>query len=282
MKVSRILAATAVAFLVAAAAPPADDTEALLRRAHAAFARGDWRTAAEFYDQASLRATDPVPPTLYLAAARYHQAATTGAPGEALREAEALYRSCVDSPGPQRLEALCGLGNCLVLRGKGDAAVLREALRCFEVCCKEGDGALRATAAHNREEARLLLLQVTPPTENPGDDTPPNDTMPRGPQPPPGAEDRNPTEPGRDERPGGTQKPQPVKPEPGSAPKPTDQQPPPGAGNLPPVPDRPDLPPLSAQDAAKHLEAAHERIVRERQSHRRRIARPPSEDIPGW
>jgi hypothetical protein len=281
MKGWRIAIAAAVGALVAASAPPAGDTEALLRRGHAAFAHGDWRAAAEFYDSASLRSTDPGPVTLYLAAAKYHLATAGPTPTEALREAEALYRSAVDASGPQRLEGLCGLGNCLLLRGSGDAAVLREALRCYDICSKDGDATLRAAAAHNRERALLLLLQIAPPAEKSGDDTPPNNTK-SGSQSPPGSEERAPAEPGDDPRPGGTQKAQPAKPEPGSSPKPTDEAPPPGAGNLPPVPDRADLPPLSARDAADHLDKAHERIVRERQSHRRQIARPPAEDIPGW
>jgi tetratricopeptide (TPR) repeat protein len=270
-----------VAVLVMAAAPPASETEALLRRGHAAFARRNWEEAADCYDRASLWATDPTPATLYLADAKYHLAAASAAPSEALREAEALYRSSVDAASPRRLEALLGLGNCLLLRGTGDAAVLREALRCYDICCKEGDAELRADAAHNRERARLLLLQVAPPAEKNGDETPPNNTK-QSPQSPPGGEDRGAAEPGREDRPGGTQKAQPARSEPGATPKPTDQPPPPGAGNLPPVPDGPDLPPMSAQDAAAHLEAAHTRIVRERQIHRRQIARPPLEDIPGW
>jgi hypothetical protein len=272
----------ALVVLLIAASPRVSDTAALMRQGHAAFARGDWKAAAELYDAASLRATDPVPATLCMAAAKYHLALAGEVPTNELREAELLYRSCVDSTGEQRAEALYGVGNCLLQRAGQDAKLLREALRCYDECCKVGDATLRAAAAHNRERAALLLLQIAPAQAKNSDEAPPNDTSPQTPQRPDQGDERSLQGPWSAERSGAKDRTLPAKPEPGAAPTPTDQPPPPGAGNLPPVPDSPDLPPLAAPDAAAHLKEAHDRIARERQNHRRQGGRPVSEDVPGW
>jgi len=51
---------------------------------------------------------------------------------------------------------------------------------------------------------------------------------------------------------------------------------------LPPVPEGPDLPPLSAEDAARHLELAARRIHEDQKSHRRAKAPAPPPNVPDW
>ncbi len=273
-----------VGVLLLAAASPSDP-EGLLNQGHAAFARGDYAVAADLYERASLRATDPGLVALSLAAAKYHLALEADGPSPALYEAEALYRCCLEPNDPRRPRALYGLGNCLLRKAAGrDAASLRAALACYDHCLQAAaeDAALTADAAHNRERTRLLLLQVVPQPGDSSEDRPPaNDTA----NPPP-APDRSPlgaleAQAGLDGRPDartGTA----VKPEPGSAPVQTDAPPPPGAGDLPPIPDQADLPPLPARDAAEHLERAHQRIAQERRDFRRTRVRPPAEGVRGW
>jgi len=276
----RITAVAVLAVVAVAAAPPATDPDDLLRQGHAAFARGDWEAAVEMYDEAALRATDPGPANFYLATAKYRLATSSSAPADALGDAEALYRACASVTGPHRLEALCGLGNCLVLRGPTDARMLKDAVRCYDICCRDGDAALQADAAYNRERARLLLRQVPPPQEPVPEETPRNDTTPQTSQRPGDSEDKRPSELGGDERPGGMAK-EPREAKAGAERTPA-EQPTPGAGNLPSVPDRPDLPPLTAREAAAHLEAAHQRIVAERKKHFPPFNPSNLQNVPGW
>jgi hypothetical protein len=74
----------------------------------------------------------------------------------------------------------------------------------------------------------------------------------------------------------------PVKPDQGQSPSSSNAPPPPGLGNLPPVPDQAEPALLSATDAAAHLEKATRRIVDEGQAHRRERARPPSSGVRDW
>jgi tetratricopeptide (TPR) repeat protein len=279
--------ATLGALLLLAAVPSRPDPEALLRQGYAAFARGDYAAAADLYERASLRATDPGLVTLNLAAAKYHQALEIDGPSPALVEAEALFRCCVGPNDPRRARALYGLGNCLLRKAAGrDAAGLRAALACYDQCLQAAgaDAGLAADAAHNRERARLLLLQVLPQPGDSSEDRPPGNDAAS----PPATLDSQPlgagveAQPGMDGRLDARVGASLVKPDPGTAPGQTDTPPPPGAGNLPPIPDRADLPPLSARDAAEHLELAHLRIAQERRDYRRHQVRPPAEGVPGW
>jgi tetratricopeptide (TPR) repeat protein len=272
----------AIALAVGAAAPRDDDPVALLHQGHAAFARGDYAAAAELYDRASLRAEDPAEATLCLAAAKYHLAPASGGSSRELREAETLFRCVLPDP-ERRARALLGLGNCLLARGGRDSEALRSAVECFGQCARESEGALREDARHNRERARLLLAQTAPEGRKPPDERPspndPNEPPPDPQRPPPGSNpaDADPAAGGRPDDPAG-----PAKPEPGTAPRAAETTPPPGAGNLPPIPDAADVKALSARDAAEHLDRAHRLITAERRSHRRAVSRVPAEGIPAW
>jgi hypothetical protein len=281
-----VLVTLGAVFLMAAA-PSRPDPETLLRQGHAAFERGDYAAAADLYERASLRATDPGLATLNLATAKYYLALETDGPSPALEEAETLYRCCVGPNDPRRARALYGLANCLMRKAAGrDAAGLRSALACYDQCLQAAgeDAALAADATYNRERARLLVLQVLPQAGDSPEDRPPGNDMAN---PPPIQEPQSmnagfEAQQGMDGRPDPRSGNTPIKPDPGTTPAPTDAPPPPGAGNLPPIPDQADAPPLSARDAAVHLERAHQRIAQERRDHRRQRVHPPAEGVRGW
>jgi tetratricopeptide (TPR) repeat protein len=275
--------------LLLASTPALPDAETLLREGNAAFERGDFTAAVALYEQAEVRATDPGLVAFNLAAARYRLAQEASGPSSDLEEAEQLYRCCLEPGDPRRPRALYALGNCLLRkasRGQPDPADIQAALDCYEQCLRDtgNDTRLAADARHNRERARLLALQIVPPANRPPDKQPPNDSAnPPRPQPP----DRQqpPTSIGETEtgdRPQQKGMAMPVQPEPGQTPIHTNEPPPPGKGNLPPVPDRADVTPLSPDQAARLLEQAARRIVEEHQQHRRGTARPLPADVRDW
>jgi hypothetical protein len=271
--------------LLLGASPRRLDPETLLREGDMAYARGDFGAAADFYERASLRTTEPGRAALSLAAARYRQAITSDGPSRELYAAEELFRCCTEPGDPRRDRALFGLGNCLVLKSAGrDAAALQAALASYAECLRvTQDTDLAAAAKYNHERARLLLLQVQPLPE--GGDRPngseANEPPPR-PDPQTGnaraGDGDNGADPRQDPH-GGIG---PAQPEPGKSPVHSDGSPPPGAGNLPPIPDQADVTPLAPREAAAHLEQAHLRIAQERQAHRRQPARAISDGIPAW
>jgi hypothetical protein len=266
---------------LAAAAPPRD-VEALLREADLAYAGHDYARAADLYEQAEDRATDPGLVALNRAAAKY-RLAQAGGGADDLLEAEQLYRCCTSTGDPRRPRALYGLGNCLLLKsGDRDLAAVRSAIACFEQCLADPaiDEPLAGHARHNLERARLLVLQIQSSKRNadeppPGGDTPP-ETHP--PDRPPDAPD--PTR-GMGDRPDPNAGPGARKPEPGRAPQGTDETSP-GKGNLPPIADQSDPAPLPPKEAAEHLEQAARRISEERMQHRQRSARPPAPGVRDW
>jgi hypothetical protein len=274
----------AAALLLAAA--PAPDVEALLREGNAAFERGDYGRAATLYEQAEARATDPGLVAFDLATAKYRLAlAGEGGRAALLQQAEQQYSCCLEKHDPRRVRALLGVGNCRLLLRDGKEGLLTAAEK-FEQCLKEADpeSELAADARHNLELARLLLLQ-TPATGNPGENKPPEGDPGSPPKPPDRPPSQQPqsmpvAEPGAGKPRGDAGRP--VKPEDGSAPTATGDTPPPGSGNLRPVPDRVDAPPLSPQEAGEHLEQATERIVNERRTHRQRSAKTPPPNVRDW
>jgi tetratricopeptide (TPR) repeat protein len=260
--------------------------EQLLLEGHAAFARGDYAGAARWYEQAETYSSDPAEVAYYLAGAKYHLAARLEGPSPELQEAELLYRCCLDPSNPRRPRALCGLGNCLLHKaGTRDAASLRTALACYDQClqCAGDDKQLSSDARYNREKARVLLLQLQPPTNGSASDKPPQEDL----NPPlPRPENRPPMQmPAGDPFSEGNLDPRAtgaVKPENGSAESKTDEPPQPGKGNLEPIPDQVDVPPLSPHDAAQHLAQAAQKVLQERQLHHRRTERPATRGVKDW
>jgi tetratricopeptide (TPR) repeat protein len=197
------------------------------------------------------------------------------------REAELCYVRCrEDATGPRLARLLYGLGNCLVQQAQpGDAARLDRAIAFYDECLKQGDADedLLADARHNREMAVQLRAQEPPtgPRPNGGDPSePPSDGRPNG----PGEDERN----GSALAKGAAKQQGAAKQRPGGTPIPVDEPPPPGKGNLPPVPDQDELASLSAAEAQAHLEEALARIRNEQKEHRQRSASPPSRQVPDW
>ncbi|MGH7225276.1 MAG: hypothetical protein ACRELF_18800, partial [Gemmataceae bacterium] len=240
--------------------------EKLLQEGQRAQARGDYERAAALYEQAEMSSTDPAEAAFYLAGAKFHLAMKTEGPSPELLEAEQWYRCCLQALDPRRPRALCGLGNCLLHKaGRLDEASLRAALACYDQCLQSAgdDESLASDARYNREKARLLLLQLPPPANGSSSDRPPSD-------------DGNPSPPHSDNRQllrvlagdpdangdaDPNAQPGSVKPNEGNSPTKTKTPPPPGKGNLPPIPDDVDAKPLSPRDAGEYLQLAARKVL---------------------
>jgi len=273
--------------LAGLAAAPSHDVEALLRAGNAAFARGDFGSAIAAYETAEFHSTEPALVAFDLATARYHLALAHPEERAALREAELLYRCCLESSAPRRARALFGLGQCLAQKGESArAGDLLQAIACYDRCLQVAadDAELRSAARQQRELVRLRLLQLLPRQRN-ADDQPAEDNPSTRPTPP----DRQPqgTQPDRGSpfgpdkgNPHGTVGPS--KSDPSQAPRATRDPPPPGAGNLPVIPDRADLHAVAPRDAAEHLDQAARRILDDERAHKKGRARPSAAGVRDW
>jgi Ca-activated chloride channel homolog len=285
--VAAVAAAACVVVLLAAAPPPSDPQE-LVRQGNAAFAREDYAAAVEFYSRAEEATLDPGLVAYNKAAALYRLAGQPdNAPRRAqlYREAEVQYRCSLEgATGARRAGALYGLGNSLLQQGAGrGAAVLRDAIRCYEQCLREEELAadLADDARHNLELARLLWLQAredpnrpdSEPPENSNDPTKDDPTRPNNPRPLGQEQGPGSANPGGDRMA--------VKGEPGSQAVKTDTPPAPGASSLPPIPDNADLPNLSRDDALKHLELAVGEILAESRAHKQSM-KTPAHRVKDW
>src|SRR5262249_58669213 len=134
--------------------------EALVRAGDNAYRRGDYGRAAELFERAGERATDPGLVAFNLAATKYQLALANEDHVVLLREAEQLYSCCLRKGDPRRARALYGLGNCLLARGGGAAlegGALRAAADAYAQCLAEPGVAseLAAGARRNPQRARL-------------------------------------------------------------------------------------------------------------------------------
>src|SRR5947207_13901694 len=113
-----LLVPALLGLLLLGAAPDAN-VERLLRDGNAAFDRGDFEQAVEFYTQAEDRATDPGQVAYNKATALYRLALDekeekTVDAGSRFRQAEDHYRrSAEGADEPRRSRALFGLANSL-------------------------------------------------------------------------------------------------------------------------------------------------------------------------
>jgi tetratricopeptide (TPR) repeat protein len=256
-----------------------EDPEELVRRGNVAFTQGDFTAAVNLYAEAEDAILDPGLVAFNKATALYQLGR--------YREAELHYRRCwEDAEGVRRTRLLYNLGNCLLQQARGsDVARLREAIGLYEQCLQqeEAESELLADARHNLELARLLWIKAknSKAGRNPSDEDPANE--PNSPNDP-----RNDARLGGDERglatPDPRGRPEPIS-DPQGDPKAaarTDERPPPGKGNLPPIPDVDDLVSLSPEDAAEHLKQELIRIRRERQEHRQQIVPAVSSHVKDW
>jgi tetratricopeptide (TPR) repeat protein len=259
-------------------ATPASDVDALVRQGNAAFERKDYAAAVALYTRAEPAAVDPGHVAFNKATALYQLGN--------YRDAERHYRCAIENaPEPRLTNARYGLANCLGHQGHDlGAPALKEAIELYEMCLRRDDldPDLATDTRHNLELAKLLWLEARArQAERPNDEEPSDPTNPK----PPDSTGTKP-QPGGNET--GAGKPDskgqrvPVKPDSGTKPKPTDDQPAPGTGTLPPVPDTAELSPLSPEDAAAHLEDAAIRIVRERHAHRVQSVKPAAPGVKDW
>jgi hypothetical protein len=257
------------------ALPAPDD---LVRHGNAAFERGDFATATDSYAQAEDRTHDP-------GLVAFNEATVLYQLGQ-YREAELRYRrSREDAVGTRLARLLFNLGNCLLQQDQGRGpARLREAIKLYQQCLEhpDADANLVEDARHNLELARLLYLKAKAGKE--------------------GSEEANAEENPEDPRSNGNKDerdglmPESANPDPRGRPGSSadaagdakaaaaraDQSPPPGKGNLPPVPDQDDLVSLSPEDAAAYLKQAAVRILRDREEYRRRPIPAPAPNVLDW
>src|ERR1700687_3126837 len=255
--------------LVLIGAAPTANVEDLLRQGNQAFARKDYAAAVALYIRAEPHAIDPGHVAFNKAAALYEQ-------GE-FRQAERAYRCALEGAVEPRLsQARYGLGTCLVRQGRelGPNA-LREAVILYEQCLRQEDidPDLATDARHNLELAKLLWMDAQARAADHSEEGPDEDTRPKPPDPPGKKPETGETDPVTG-RPDPRGKHVPVQPDGGTKPTPTNDPPGPGKGTLRPIPDDAELSPLSAEDAAAHLEQAAAKIGRERHTHRKQSVKP--------
>lgn len=267
-----------LAVLLAGAAPEPTPDE-LVRLGNAAFEREEYAAAVDFYSRAEEHITNPGLVAHNKAAALYK----LGRYDEAARSFECCLE---EATGPRRAALLYDLGNCRLQQSGGTRAEpLQHAVTCFAGCLRqEGiDPALRDDARHNLEVAKLMWAQAQSGQGNNNDngkqpdpkDDPKAKDEKKDPDPKIGTGDPDPDP--KTGKVGVTPEPDPT----GKAqnPIPTKDLPPPGKGNLPPIPDRAERVPMTPEDAAEHLRRAAERVLYERRKHQQQSAPVPSRRI---
>lgn len=101
-----------VSVLLAAAAPPPPDVEALLREGNVKFQLRDYAAAIALYEKAESISTDPGQVAFNLAVAHYALAqANSEQRSGGLREADALFRCCLDAQDPRQARC-CTASGC--------------------------------------------------------------------------------------------------------------------------------------------------------------------------
>jgi Ca-activated chloride channel family protein len=277
--VSGLLLASAALFLVSAS-PLDDAAESLVRQGNRALTSGAPGVALEAYARAEEATEDPGLVAFDEGLALYELGR--------FREAELHFlRAREDATGPRLAHLLLGLGNAIVQQVRDtDAQRLRQAIRRFEECLNvpEASPEIVAAARHNLELARLLWAKArarkgSKDSETSDKDRPPNEPEDRRPEGETGDEDMMRElrkGEGKRERQGKAAE------DPQATAESDDPRPRPASGNLPPIPDRDELAPLSPEDAAEHLRIAAERIEKERLQYRDRLAPVNLPHVKNW
>jgi tetratricopeptide (TPR) repeat protein len=268
------------ALALVAAGPAAVPPDELVRQGNSALGRKQFIDALKLYDRAEERTTDPSLVAFDEGVALYQK----GDFAEAEVRFRLAYQDRTARPGRHLFAAYNLAASIVQLPGEGDPAKLAEAVRLFEECLRDeqSDDRFAADARHNLELAKMLWAQAQarpkpPPREKPPDDPEENSRpQPPKPAPQPGAGDdsANLT--------GGNAGRTPVTAEQGTEPIKTDGQEAAGAGNLPVIPDRDELAPMSREDAEAHLRQAIEKVMQEGRAHRQRAQKPPSGKVRDW
>lgn len=207
-----------------------------VRRGNAAFERGDYLEALEWYERAEGRILDP-------GLAAFNKAAALYQLGDYGRAAEQYACALEDAAGPRLANGLYGLANAQVQQASGLAGpqaveLLQEAIRNYQACLNledHPDGPPRETFANARAnlqiaEQWLARKKLEQPQDAPTKDGAPEEPQANEEEGPDGR--RNDYRPGRrsrsnrlDQRKGAA--------DPAEGPMPDHQPRSPGAGNLP-------------------------------------------------
>jgi Ca-activated chloride channel family protein len=244
-------------------AVPAKTVEDLVYQGNAAFERGDFATAVDYYTRAETRVVDPGLVALNKAAALYRLGR--------YREAELSYQCCrEDASGDRLVRVLYDLGNAIVQQAQDrDAKHLAEAIGYYEECLQRGghDSDLAEDVRFNLKLAQALLARAKTAKDQPTSDNPNS------------SESSNPRDRANDGRSAGNLFPgapdargrERALADRSGDPATSNQPPAPGVGNLPAIPDQDDLAPLSSQDTTAYLDQVAARVARERKEHRQRL-----------
>jgi tetratricopeptide (TPR) repeat protein len=288
-----------LAALALIGADPGRDARALVRQGNAAFAEGEYEEAARLYQQAEERITDPGLAAFNKATALAEQGKYADAVrhywlclGDAGTRIERLLRQHPErdlpvpvrrSAGPRLARALYNLGNCVLQQSGGtDADLLEQAIALFDHCLRPGRAAdaLRADARHNLELAReLLRLHPRPPKRDQSSSDQRDQDKSTGKDD--RGEDQGDNGEGTDPQ-GGAVKPDPNQRDDSADRSLETDETMAGRGNLATLPDKDELVPMSAEDAAAHLRQAVQRILGERRSYQEKAARSSSRDVLDW
>jgi hypothetical protein len=266
------------ALALVAAAPASAPPDELVRQGNDAVGRKQYGDALKLYDRAEERATDPGLVAFDEGVAFYEQGNYA--------QAEVRFRLArQDAVGRRQVFATYNLAASLLqVAGDSDAPKLAEAVGLFEDCVRSeaADEQLVSNARHNRELAKMLWVQAkakpAPHKDKPPPDEEKSQSQPPKPEPvkQPGGDDgsASPTK-GSDGRAR-------VTPEEGKEPIKADGQQAPGAGNLPVIPDRDELAPMSREEAEAHLREAMRKVMQERRAYRQRSQKVPSAKVRDW
>jgi tetratricopeptide (TPR) repeat protein len=274
--------------LVLLGAAPDMNVERLLREGNAAFDRGDYEKAIEFYDRAADRATDPGQVAFNKATALYRLALDEAEqnPRDAVRhfrEAEEHYRHGAEGADePRRSRALFGLANSLV-QGRGDVRALMLAVRCYRECLRSPDRQVAEDARHNLELAKLLWLRVSAKDSRQSENETKNRQDSSNDRDPP-MNDQNLNQARGDPtmgRAGTTGAHEPIKGHEGEKAIETPDSAPGPSNTLPPRDDD-KLPALTAKEADQYLAEAAEKILTARKNQRRRSTTNQSGSVKDW
>ena len=250
------------------------------RRGNDAFVAGRFDEAAACYERSAQASREP-------ARIAHNHAVSLSQLGQ-YRDAERLFRNCLDSPAEpaSRARACYDLGTCLLFAAEGrDLRRVTEAMEHLSHCVNHlgADDALRTDATFNLELARRLWRKLSdasappPPDKDPGSDNNPDSKPAENPM------GGNPMDPNGTGPKNGSVTPMPT-PMGADTPKPmpTNDRPPPGAGTQPPLPDDEQLKPMPPAESRELLRQAMERIARERRALQRAGAGPDQRAYPDW
>ncbi|MFO0808700.1 MAG: VWA domain-containing protein [Gemmataceae bacterium] len=195
------------------------------------------------------------------------------------RDAELHFRRCLsDAEGDRRARALYNLGVMLLQESQGKlAGPLRHAVAAFTQALPLADESLRPDVLHNLELAKVLLAKAKPSGPQAADEPPdfgPERKPPTGPEPADMGDPAFAKGEGKAKAAGKANGKQ--------SPQSTDGKPPPGKGNLPPLPDSDTLAELTPEDVARHLDQAEQRIAEARRTRLRTGMPSRTPSYPEW